>query len=529
MKTLIITVGTRQIGWRCQDQVIRCFGADGDRSAPNHIDQLYQELGVQRGYHQPDALDSRCSVRDLGERYYEHCQHWLGDFSAVELLLDHKIVAEQVPHGLNHIILWGSDQPDTVSWFHRRLDTLWLAKLMAGKIKETWSEVKTHVLTPVVVANNREAIREELEGFILPYALQTQPAIEDEQFTLMIENIGATPAIAESLEICAAALVRQYQVLNVIPEAPQPLYQLLNGAQSSQFAQSYQTVFIGEYFWSLERTRVISAWERGDFKEAEIWLKAHRNRHLTLYRLAGYLALATNWQISNALKDIRANWLGSKALTQLASPEKLQNWQEHINRILPINSNQPTIENRIVLAWESCLLIELPLYRGNFTSAFIQFAQTLERLLYLYYKTGKWVTNGYVTPPDNLRNRGDDYNPSLRELLLGWYKLRRLNSTDKWYQLLERIREKRNQVVHDAESISLQQLLSIWTGGGLFPVKVRDDPNEIWKLMLNVLEKVCNPSWQIPKQPLLRSLHEWGLNLLRSELASASCLFASRK
>ena len=51
MKTLIITVGTRQIGWCCKDGVVRCIGADGDRGAPPHIDELYTELGQTRGYH----------------------------------------------------------------------------------------------------------------------------------------------------------------------------------------------------------------------------------------------------------------------------------------------------------------------------------------------------------------------------------------------------------------------------------------------------------------------------------------------
>jgi hypothetical protein len=43
MKILIITVGTRQIGWRCSDGVIRCFGADGDRGSSRHIDEPYKE------------------------------------------------------------------------------------------------------------------------------------------------------------------------------------------------------------------------------------------------------------------------------------------------------------------------------------------------------------------------------------------------------------------------------------------------------------------------------------------------------
>ena len=32
--TLIITVGTRQIGWRCKDHIIRSFGADGNIGYP---------------------------------------------------------------------------------------------------------------------------------------------------------------------------------------------------------------------------------------------------------------------------------------------------------------------------------------------------------------------------------------------------------------------------------------------------------------------------------------------------------------
>ena len=54
VSTLIITVGTRQIGWRCQDGIIRSFGADGNISYPPHINELYQELGIERGKHQDE-------------------------------------------------------------------------------------------------------------------------------------------------------------------------------------------------------------------------------------------------------------------------------------------------------------------------------------------------------------------------------------------------------------------------------------------------------------------------------------------
>ncbi|MGI0496577.1 hypothetical protein ACOKW7_02575 [Limnospira platensis CENA597] len=31
LDTLIITLGTRQVGWKCEDGMVPCLGADGDR------------------------------------------------------------------------------------------------------------------------------------------------------------------------------------------------------------------------------------------------------------------------------------------------------------------------------------------------------------------------------------------------------------------------------------------------------------------------------------------------------------------
>ena len=133
--TLIITVGTRQVGWRCHDGSIRSFGADGNIGYPPHVQELYKELGIERGYYQEKDKLYPWSARDLGQKYYEHCVHWLdSNFSHVELLLDNEIIETGVKQGLKHIILWGTDQPVTVSWFYRRLDTLWLAKLIEGKM-----------------------------------------------------------------------------------------------------------------------------------------------------------------------------------------------------------------------------------------------------------------------------------------------------------------------------------------------------------------------------------------------------------
>jgi hypothetical protein len=79
---------------------------------------------------------------------------------------------------------------------------------------------------------------------------------------------------------------------------------------------------------------------------------------------------------------------------------------------------------------------------------------------------------------------------------------------------LNRIREKRNQLVHSAEPVTLQQLHSIWADKNLSPVVVGDDSNVIWQLMLRTLQQVCNQHWQIPQSPLLKSLYEWGLEHL---------------
>jgi hypothetical protein len=122
--TLIITVGTRQVGWCCKDSVIRSFGADGNIGYPHHVNELYQELGIERGKYEEYEKTYPWSARDIGKRYYEYCVEWLGgDFSQVELLLDQKIIETGIKKGLKHIILWGTDQPEAVSWFYRRLDT----------------------------------------------------------------------------------------------------------------------------------------------------------------------------------------------------------------------------------------------------------------------------------------------------------------------------------------------------------------------------------------------------------------------
>jgi hypothetical protein len=506
--TLIITVGTRQVGWLSDDGIVRCLGADGDRGYPRHVDELYQELKIERGCYEDTQHQPLWSVRDLGERYYQHCAEWLGDdFSKVELLLDDKIIADSVKLGLKHIVLIATNQPETVSWGYRRADTFWLAELMKKKIATVWKDVKVDVLALTVNANHRESIRQELESIILPISLESMAAEKPEEFVLLIENKGTVPAIAEGLEICAAALVRQCQVINANPIEPQPNFpQQSNGYFLALKAEEYELIPVSEYFWPLERLRVISAWERGDFQEAKIWLQAHQIRHKTLYQLAGYLALSTNWEIAKLIKDnnfIRG-WLRSKTLISLASEEQVNIWYEQAIELQNNNFSQ---------AWESIFLMELALQKENYTAAFIQFSQTLERLLYLRCQEEDWIGKGWIQMESDRHK-----DPSFSKLMYGWLELNKFSKADKLWKLLTDIRELRNAIVHKAEPVTLLDLRDMWTTNG-FPVKMPFDDAQVCLLMMQILRQVCRSSWQIPKTTFLRSLYQFGLEVLQSEVA----------
>lgn len=505
---LIITVGTRQVGWRCKDGVVRCFGADGDRGHPPHINELYRELGVERGFYEEDRRYA-WSVRDLGDRYYQYCTQWLdNDFSAIVLLLDEKIISDCVGKGLNHIILWATNQPETVAWNYRRADTLWLAELMKGKIEATWKGVKVDVWNAVVNANHRETIREELEGFILPLAvvepMKSMSVDEAEEFVLIVENKGAVPAMAEGLEICAAALVRQCQVINATPIEPQPLFPVdAEGNYAVCMAEEYELMPVSSYFWPLERSRIISAWERGDFLEAQLWLKAHQNRQKVLYQLAGYLSLSTNWEIASFLhnKNFETGWLRAKALSNLATAAEIKNWRD---RLLFLRQNE------FGKAWESVFLIELALERENYTGAFVQFTQTWERLLYLACQEEDWIGKGWIQIDSD---RGSD--PSFSQLIYTWLTRNNYTKSDRLWQLFTALRKKRNNIIHKAEALTLTELRSLWMEKG-WTVKPNADSTEIGKLMMDILQRVCRSNWQIPDRTLLRSLYDWGLKVLIS-------------
>lgn len=511
--TLIITVGTRQIGWCCSDKIVRCFGTDGEKGDPPHVKELYQVLGKEVGFHQEGDVDSRWNVRDLGEQYWKLCnQSSPPDFSAVELLMDEKIIEGCVRAGLKHVILWGTDQPENIPWRYRRQDTLWLAELMAGKIRQKWPKLDVSPLHTSLNVGMKDEIRQELEDNILPFALK--PLVKGEvgnEFVLAIENTGCAPNVAEGLSICVAALARQCQVVNVVPKLPVPAYlDPVNGARNAQKSSEYEAIAVGEYFWPLERSRVISAWQRGDFKEAEIWLSAHQSRYKgVLYKLAGQLALLVNGDFRTFLdagnKGIE-NWLRSPALKELADPQKIQGWLE---LCVSLRTREPA------KVFESTLSIYLALRRGDYSNAFRLFAQTLERLLYLQYKTQNWLGKGFVTIPPTSTYLGANYQPGLKQLIDGWFDATGREKEGQPYKLFETIRYTRNAIVHDGDATNLAEIISVWSANNL-PIPVTQLQYEgLMEQMVKTLQMVAPRDWDIPNPTLGRSLYDWGLDLLR--------------
>ncbi|AFZ61243.1 hypothetical protein H6G54_02965 [Anabaena cylindrica FACHB-243] len=497
VSTLIITVGTRQIGWRCKDGVIRSFGADGNIGYPAHVNELYQELGIERGNHQEGDKVYPWSGRDLGKRYYDYCKEWLGrDFSNVELLLDKIIIETAVNQGLKHIILWATDQPEDVSWFYRRLDTLYLAELIKGKIKSLFPDIRVDIHAPKINANDTLAIREELEQLVLKEALDAFYPQKNEEFTLWIQNKGCAPAVASCVEICAAALVRQCKVYNASPDEPPEFFsQLDNGLKTANHSQSFQLIPMGEYFWALEKVKIKSAWERGDFAEAQIWLKVHQTRHSVLYKLAGFLAQYSNWESNDDFYRKLKDWVGSKDVLKLVNTEQIEIWKTQLQKLQ---------NDKITNLWESTLILELTLNRENYTTAFIQFVQILEQLLYLQSINQKWYTKGWIP-------KGKD-EPTLAELMQGWCLYKKFKEDNKWSKLMGDIRQNRNQIIHEGESVNAKQVGDIWAKHNFEGVKIPTTPEIIKKLMINTLKEISTP----PNfhNLLMRSLYQWGLQYL---------------
>jgi hypothetical protein len=513
MKTLIITVGTRQVGWRCKDGVVRCLGADGDRGHPPHIEQLYTEFGEERGYHGVLTNDEfRWAVRHLGNLIYQHCQQ-MQDFDRVELLMDSVILTKEVPDELSQVILWGTDQPEGIPWNFRRNDTLWLAHLMAGRIQQLYPQLKVQVWNPEVAVNQVEQIQRHLQDFLLNYMLAQLSPDHEEPLTIQIQTKGSAPQIASSLEICAAALMRQCTVEQLVPVEPESLFeesQEMPGVIGVQMAPDFKRVSLGQYFWPVEQERILSAWKRGDFAEAKVWLTAHRDRYQCLYELAGHLALATNWQLQDALKALQGdNWLDRPSTKQLVPKHIRNGWRADIKARY---QNNETSESKFLKLWESRLLIYLNLMRQNYTAAFIQFVQTLERLLFWRFQTEDWIREGYITPRSEKSNWSvKSYNASFGDLRHGWQKLHQLDDDTPLIEQLKKINERRNGVVHRSNPLTLVELAEV-----VSPEQMAASPEDLYAQMESFLQQFCPPETPMPERSLLQDLYNWGIEQLQA-------------
>ncbi|MFO5476215.1 MAG: hypothetical protein ACLBM2_20370, partial [Dolichospermum sp.] len=307
---------------------------------------------------------------------------------------------------------------------------------------------------------------------------------------------GCTPVIASNVEICAAALVRQYKVFNTSPDEPKEFFTTLeNGLVTANHSQSFQPITMGEYFWALEKVKIKSAWERGDFSEAQIWLKVHENRHSVLYKLAGFLANYNNWESNHDFYRKLGKWLDNDDVTNVVDSAQIENWKTKLQKMQA---------DDITKLWESTIILELSLKRENYTTAFIQFVQILERLLYIQSKAQNWTAKGWIVSNQD--------EPSLAELMQGWCIYKKFKEDNKWSKLLKAIRTKRNEIIHKGESINSTKIGNIWANNNFSGVYIPTTSENIKKLMTDTFKEISTPPNL--NNLLMRSLYQWGLQYL---------------
>lgn len=503
MDILIITVGTRQIGWKCKDGIVRCFGVDGNQNYPPHIDELYAELNLERGSHEPSI---NWGVRHLGEVYYQHCQKDLGgDFSAVQLLMDDKIIRDLASEGLQTIMLWSTNQPDNVPWKYRALDTLWLAKLMEQKIKSDFPELKVDVVDNCLNIMETKTVYEELQHMILPLALEKTTSNQDNNASLKvaIQTKGCAPAIANVVDIFSGTLVRQFEVFKITPEEPEDNYKDRN--REAKFSQKTDRISISEYFWQLEKTRIKSLWQRGDFSEAKIWLESHQSEYKALYQLAGYLSLARNGEITRFLNNPNLkNWFRANATQQLVGDSLVQKWKQMVNDV----QNESIRE-----AWEGTFLIRINLLSNYYTNAFFQFMQLIERLLFIRFQEEQWLEKKWIEIPPDKQHWGSDFKPSFEALINGFSKsLTQNEDPRKRVSILHELRKFRNDVVHKGQPVSNEDLKRIWKSQNLDFAP--NSSASIYNKFIEVLKWTVADKESIPQETFLDSLYIWGLQVL---------------
>lgn len=196
---------------------------------------------------------------------------------------------------------------------------------------------------------------------------------------------------------------------------------------------------------------------------------------------------------------LKGQWLPNKKLKQLTSSEKLELWKDY----KCLDKTQTA-----AIIWEFAFQIPIDAEAGRYTNAFFMMAQTLERLMYQLYKKDNWLEKEWIVIPEELRDREigrERFHPRLEELIKVWGEHYCCDS--KFNCLLDKIREKRNRIVHDAEGVTVEQIVGMWSGAGL-------EVEPLAEALLIPLRRVVKRIAGLPEVPLLSLLYEWGLEVL---------------
>ncbi|MGB3558620.1 MAG: hypothetical protein WBF52_04130 [Geitlerinemataceae cyanobacterium] len=499
---LLLPVGSCQVGWRCQDGTVRSLGKkvgtepdDDDRQKA-----LLQELGMETV---GTSFSESGNNWNWGEKFYRYCTDILSeDFSAVELLADESIVKDCIRSGLKRVVLWVTDSPDT----------LWFARLMLGKIRQHGNSLlQINVLNPIENPGNCEVDRLQsvLETQILPFALQDLIESDDpDRFVLAIRTSHRQEAISGALERCMVFLIRQCRVLSLSPlDSTTPKTESIDS--SPELIPHYQISVLGGYAWSLDRPRTIAAWQRGWFQDAVIRLSAHPNYYGgLLYELAKRLTLLNRGEMHLFVGDRHLgieSWLQSPKLTQLIEVEQIEQWREQLVNLRT---------HAYAQAWEALFAIEGLLQQGHYTRGFLHFAQTLEQLLYLQYKSQDWLAQGLLPALDRPKGTTNNYQPGIKQLISAWCKATRQEKQGSIYRLFDRIGNTRNAILHYGGAIPFDDLLLVWSTSGMPVEFTRPQYIGLMVRMRETLILACDRRWKVPEQTLGQALSQWGLELL---------------
>ncbi|MFN7850688.1 MAG: hypothetical protein ACK5OU_01680, partial [Dolichospermum sp.] len=191
------------------------------------------------------------------------------------------------------------------------------------------------------------------------------------------------------------------------------------------------------------------------------------------------------------------DWIGCNDVSKITDSEQIINWKTQLQKIQTDDLSK---------LWESTIILELSLKRENYTTAFIQFVQILEQLLYLQSINQKWYIKGWIV------NNQDE--ATLQQLMQGWCIYKKFKEDNKWSKLMTDIRKKRNEIIHEGESITSTKIGNIWANNNFSGVYMPTTSENIKKLMTDTFKEISTPPNL--NNLLMRSLYQWGLNYLEN-------------